>query len=532
MQKIHIFNSSFANSTYYELLHYETNKMVRIFLWGELFFHNNTIENKLQEITSAIIHREYKKIFYYPGNFSFAIQLDSVYYFYCSSLGNYPLYYFNSFNFISVSDNFELLAQKYELKPSAENIASLLWGAECIPYSEINMFEVDSIISFDEHTGFKTLYKHMIPTIDYSRYSFEECCRITKKKVEDAVYNVVTDKKIGLTLSGGMDSSVLAVCLKKFGANFECYHWMSSLYPQINELNYVRDICDLYGIKVHYIDISDSVPNNDGYIDIDENYLIPYNHGSYSWWKKTAVEAKKNGIEYLYTGFRGDTLFSSSFSLLSFKDFVAKDKKWLFQYWLNSFSVINKKHYMNLDESSIQKYSFLFARGADFINQELLKKGITTQNRNNFMFQVESMKANIFDPLKIKIINPYSDRILYEFSNNIPHFYKSIPISGQIFYKPLLRKAFEKELPFSVYSRNSKSNFGILAQKFCSAERHFIEETLLKDSILLKMNVINEEKLKFILKNDKKMFESAYALIRCCFMEIWLKNKVKSSKTV
>lgn len=151
-----------------------------------------------------------------------------------------------------------------------------------------------------------------------------------------------------------------------------------------------------------------------------------------------------------------------------------------------------------------------------------------TQNRNNFMYQVESMKSNIFEPLEIKCINPYSDRILYEFSNNIPHFYKSIPISGQILYKPLIRKAFEKELPFSIYSRNSKSNFGILAQKFCSANTSFIEETLLNDSLLLKMNIINKEKLHLILKNNKRMLESSYALIRSCFMEIWLKNKIYS----
>lgn len=158
MHKLNVFSSSSNNSTYYELLHYETKKIARVFIWGELFFHNNTIQNKLQEIISSLIFCEYEKIIYCPGNFSFAIQIDTNYYFYCSSLGNFPLYYLMESEIISVSDNFELLAQKYKLQPSPENIASLLWGAECILYKEINIFEVDKIISFDEYTGFKTLY--------------------------------------------------------------------------------------------------------------------------------------------------------------------------------------------------------------------------------------------------------------------------------------------------------------------------------------------------------------------------------------
>lgn len=525
MNLLKVLNKNF-NYSYFQVPDIGGIGYAHIHLFGEIFCNEKLQTDEINKLVRFIFEGKYREVVYMPGNFSFILETDKTAYMYYGGTSAFPIYYYENNGELIVSNDFQTLADHLLLKPSPSKIAYLLWGGDCLPYRDIHMLDVDNIIKLDS-TGFQhVVYKHNPTEYKCMNMNFEDCCELAKCLVENAVANVAKYKKIGLTLSGGMDSSVLAVCLKKMGADFECFHWMSTKYDIIDETRYVRDLQHMYNLNVSYIDISNSVESNDGYIDRNEHYRVPYNHGSYSWWKKTIDMAREHKIEHLYTGYKGDSLFAGPFSLLTCDDWKCIDKWWLLQYWCNSFSVVNRRQYANISTSDIGRFEFCFARCSDFVNTDMLKQeqsSAATANWN-FVYQAESMKYNIFEPAGIKNINPYCDKKLYEFANSLPHFYKSIPIAGQIMYKPVLRKAFEKELPFSVFSRNSKSNFGLLTQKFCENNPSFIKELLLNDSILAKEMIINRDKLIKILNNRESYMQSSYCIIRACYLELWLRK--------
>lgn len=515
------------NYSYFQVVNEKGRGNAYLHLFGELFCTNESLLSEINKLVHFMFDCKYRDIVYMPGNFSFILETDEDTYMYYGGTSAFPLYYFEKKDKLIVSNDFQLLAEHLILVPSPSKIAYLLWGGDCLPYEGINILDVDNIIKLDNAGSIQVVYEHNPPEYNCVNMNFVECCDIAKDLVENAVANVAKFKNIGLALSGGIDSSVLAVCLKKMGADFECFHWISTKYDVIDETRYVRDLQHMYDLKINYIDISSSVENNDGYIDRNEYYRIPYNHSSYSWWKKTITLAQAREIKYLYTGYKGDSLFSGPFSMLTHADWKCVDKRWLLQFWYNSFSVVSRKQYANLNGVDIGRFELCFTRGGDFLNSDMLKheQSLSASVSNKkIVYQTESMRYNIFEPAGIKNVNPYCDKRLYEFAYSIPHFYKSIPIAGQIMYKPVLRKAFEKELPFSVFSRNSKSNFGILAQKFCINSLDFIKKLLLNNSILAKEKIINQDSLIKIFNDHNAFMRSSYCIIRACYLEIWLRN--------
>ena len=145
--------------------------------------------------------------------------------------------------------------------------------------------------------------EHLIPVKDA-----DEIDRELKK-----IFSGFAGKKLGLFLSGGMDSAVLASYMPK-GSDAYTFRFLGGKY-QKDELERAEFFAKYYGLNLHYVDISwDIVDQN---IDTLMKHKGAPVHSIEPQLYYGALQAKKDGIELMIIGDAADYVFYGMDGLLS-----------------------------------------------------------------------------------------------------------------------------------------------------------------------------------------------------------------------
>lgn len=132
------------------------------------------------------------------------------------------------------------------------------------------------------------------------------------------VFNSLKGKKLGILLSGGMDSAILASYMP--GCDAYTFRFMNGEF-QKDELHRAEIFAKTYGLKLHYIDISwEMVERN---VDIVMKHKGAPVHSIEPQIYEGALTAKKDGIEIMVIGDGADYVFYGMDGLLS--------RDWLFE---------------------------------------------------------------------------------------------------------------------------------------------------------------------------------------------------------
>jgi len=127
----------------------------------------------------------------------------------------------------------------------------------------------------------------------------------------DSVEKRVPGKKIGLLFSGGVDSTVLGVLLKRFGADFTCYTAALDSDTEAEDVVYAKKAAEFFGFKLKIIKI------NLGQVEDYLRKIIPLIEDSNVVKVGVALpfylcceEAKKDGIKVIFSGLGSEEIFA------------------------------------------------------------------------------------------------------------------------------------------------------------------------------------------------------------------------------
>lgn len=141
-------------------------------------------------------------------------------------------------------------------------------------------------------------------------------------------------KKIGLCLSGGMDSASLCAFLP--GCDAYTFRYLGGNF-QKEELARAEEFANYYKLNLHYVDIDWNIVENN--VDLlMENRGAPI-HSIEPQLYQLSMQAKKDGIELLVTGIGADTQFGGLDKLMS--------KDWLFDDFVQRFMYCDPKVVLN-----------------------------------------------------------------------------------------------------------------------------------------------------------------------------------------
>ena len=200
------------------------------------------------------------------------------------------------------------------------------------------------------------------------------------------VFDSLKGEKIGICLSGGMDSAILASYMR--GCDAYTFRFLGGEY-QKEELARAEYYAKYYNLNLHYVDIN---------WETVEKYLEPVIreknapvHSIEPQLYQAALQAKQDGVTRLIVGESSDLIFGGMDQLLS--------KDWLFEEF--------KKRYTFLDPTCVLKdpidMSYLYERYRQGDKIDLLKF-----MDNVFSIESSSSYYNAFKAADMPYTDPYA----------------------------------------------------------------------------------------------------------------------------
>ena len=295
--------------------------------------------------------------------------------------------------------------------------------------------------------------------INVGNYKFVSSKDIKEKVIEAIKYTTVSDVKIALLLSGGVDSSIVAYVLKLLGVDFVAYAFGKD--DNDEELNRARLVAKHLKIPLKEI----TFKSDD--LEIHKKLIYDYKEPIYLlpliFAYKLYEEIGKDDIKVVLTGNGADELFFG---------YVSHPKTALFSYFKKLFNFKS-----NLEVKKERIYSSMFKKRDKIILDELFFNydKITNKFEKNYyvdftnffaLFLEGALPMTIIGDLcgmahSIEVRNPFFDFELIEFAYNI-HPHQKI---GNYFsndgsdLKKILKSAFKDDLPREIF-KAKKIGFG------------------------------------------------------------------------
>ncbi len=402
-------------------------------------------------------------------------------------LGVKPLYYYHSKNIFAFASEQKTFIKSH-LLPFSVNyqalsrylIDTVLEDEEESIFQSIKELQPGEIMILDTHS--LNLQKRKYFNLDaqltksFNNLSEQSIISQTREKVESSIQqHLKSDVDVAISLSGGIDSSVIAVTASRYSS--QPLNTFSIVFPShsdIDETSYINTINQTIHCHPHNI-----LPNaNDFFSSLDE---LLYSQDLPIWSTSTYNQfllmknVKEAGIKVILSGQGSDELFAGYQH-----HYVA--------YWLSLLKKIQIVHFFrHLHQSShyLPSSSFhLFTKALikntfpiqklhyyKYLSNDILKQYNNTNIHNiSSHLNVELLRDLSFRRLKaflkcedrcsmwhsVESRLPFSDDInLITWSLSIP---ENLKLKNGI-SKYILREAFKETLPAQIYQRKDKKAF-------------------------------------------------------------------------
>lgn len=210
---------------------------------------------------------------------------------------------------------------------------------------------------------------------------------VTADDIDAAIeknFSKVRGKKLGLMLSGGMDSAILAAYMK--GCDAYTFRFLDGIF-QSDELKRAQYYAKTYGLKLHYVDINWQAiePHIDPVL---KNKCAPV-HSIEPQLVVAAEQAKADGIECVIIGDGSDYVFGGMDKLLS--------RDWSFEEFVKRYTYLEPETIL-VEPADV---SYLFERyrnGNEIDWLKFLYDISTEESYGSYMNAFETARIDYFDP--------------------------------------------------------------------------------------------------------------------------------------
>ena len=213
----------------------------------------------------------------------------------------------------------------------------------------------------------------------------------TAHEIGDAIEEQVTvfkNKKCGILLSGGMDSSIVASYLK--GIDAYTFRFLGGEF-QKDELERAKLFAERNNMTLHYVDIDWNVVDS-CLDDLMRAKNAPV-HSIEPQIYAAAKQAKNDGIELMFIGDGSDYVFGGMDGLLS--------KDWGYEEWIQRFIYLNPKEILKnpVDITYVfEKYKLADGK-VDF--QRCMDDIATEESYGSYLNAFQTAGLEYFDPYAI-----------------------------------------------------------------------------------------------------------------------------------
>jgi asparagine synthase (glutamine-hydrolysing) len=350
---------------------------------------------------------------------------------------------------------------------------------------------------------------------------------------------LIADVPVGSFLSGGIDSSIIAVLTSKLNKNIESFSIGFPDEPYYDETEYAKAVAKKSGLKHHIInvhskDMLEALPDVMDYLDqpFADSSALPVFILSKEVRKHVTVALSGDGADELFGGYRKhyahykalnksllNTLIKTAGPLLKLapqsRNSSLADKarqaarfsqgikrKGIERYW-HWASISSESYTCQLLK---EKWPFLIERPWEHLDIEIPKKhelhhilnaDVKMLLPNDMLTKVDSM--SMANSLEVRV--PFLDHEIVDFAMNLPDSFKINEHSQ----KRILQDTFRNDLPDELYNRSKKGFEVPLLNWFRKDLFSLIFNELLSKETIEKQNIFN---FSMIQKLKKQLMSS------------------------
>lgn len=400
-------------------------------------------------------------------------------------------------------------------------------------YHAIDRVRPGQVVVLEQHRTNVVEYDRITPMALPRRTTLPEYAEIAYELLLDAVRPYAGGGRVGVLLSGGIDSSSVLTALVDAGADVIAFH-LDTDDRLADESAYARAVCEHLEVPL----VSIPTDNGASYLSRSWDFPHPYSHTGYRHLEQAAERVAEAGVRFLATGREGDILFGPAYYHYGMRDVLFGDLRWhekremlcgvLSSRW--QLSSILKSCFLN---SSLVEGSMPIgenARRSDFLSPML---GMSHEKVDyDFMAQESTMDLALFRPRGVLLCSPMGSKDLRRLSMRLPNAYRWIPFQGRLIDKPVLRMMLARRLPALIWRRGGRSWLNSPPQNYALRYSQPLRELIgSPGSHLVRTGIVNPALLARTLGQPLSVRRNAEALICSAMVELFLRSMENRSGT-
>ncbi|WP_157252984.1 asparagine synthase-related protein [Nonomuraea typhae] len=395
-------------------------------------------------------------------------------------------------------------------------------------YRDLTPLRPGHLVVFEKNATTTVHYEPVTPLEVPRRTSLAGYADVAHELIVEAT-RPYAGEKVGILLSGGLDSGAVLSGLVENGADVTAYH-MASDDPLADESGYARAMCEHLGVPF----VPVAMDHGDGYLSHRWHFPLPYNATGFQWLERIADRVHADGVSLLTWGREGDMVFGPErYGLheVLFGDLPLREKaamcrglvcsRWELSRILRSIrpSVSVLDDYLPVAEN---------AKATDF----LTPMPDAPDNR----FDAEYLPADhcaaltIWRPRGILLCNPLGAKNLLRLSARLPHAYRVIPYQGRMITKPVLRLMLSTRLPERVWRRYGRLWLDSPHKNYVLTHRKELAGLLGPDSHVARLGLIDQRGLAQVIADPAQLRRHSEALISTAMTELFLRSRARAKE--
>jgi asparagine synthetase B (glutamine-hydrolysing) len=337
--------------------------------------------------------------------------------------------------------------------------------------------------------------------------------------------------KIGILLSGGIDSAAVAAALVSHGASVTAYHLRFG-HPAADESAYAQAVCDSLSLPLVIIPAT----TESDYLSDQWRFAHPYGHAGLRWMQLLAEQAELDGITLLTTGRGGDPTFGplDSYGLADIcsAPIAASEKfqmvagaistDWLLPDLVKSV----KRSHSLINECSLSPGSKARDLAPPFLCHQFAGARLQAPyERTGFSPHDLVLETTVWQPRGLHMIHPYHHRAIQYVASRIPAAYRLIPYRGMRVVKPVLRLAWADLLPPLILRQKRGGWLSVPSQEYCVNHRQELLGLLADARTQLSgLGILDAQAVRSVLSSHLLTRTYAKELIATAMTELFLQQ--------
>jgi asparagine synthase (glutamine-hydrolysing) len=415
---------------------------------------------------------------------------------------------------------------------SRDGIAQCCLGEDVFVYPEIAHVAAGTIVRCSATGTYTVLFDQIPPFSQPTRITLPDLAVEARSALIEATRSLAeSQQKIGILLSGGIDSAAVAAALVHHGADVTAYH-VQFAHPAADESAYAQAVCQALSLPLVRI----AATTGRDFLSFEGRFPHPYSHAGLRWMQLVAERAQRDGISLFTTGRGGDPAFgpldsygvadicsapiAASEKLKMMAGAISTD--WLLPDLLSSLtrshSLINERSLSSGAQDDAQAPPFLCQQSSSVPLQE-------PYEQTGFSPQDLVLETTIWQPHGLHMVHPYHHSAVQQVARRVPAAYRLLPYRGMRVVKPVLRLAFAGYLPPLILRQKRGGWLSIPGQDYCL--KHVPDLlNLLRDeqAQLRRLGILDPTPLWEVLRSHQLTRHYAKELIATAMTELFLRQ--------